>query len=500
MAESQEEPPSNKDFETAIAVLDKLDPRAPAALAGRLEYADFLAGSTAGDCRQRLAAAQTLLDTITANAVLEDALPNGPARAANIEYRIHMARASCSGPPDRETELRAALAAVQRAVELYRDALDYQSMAIAQFDAAAAYRLLGDNGAAAAALEVTVEMDREFGFHQDALDNAKLLRRWARGDEHDADPAAAAGTQDFPSRSASLKFGWTATDADVGTQMDYSRVVAQKLHRANGAGSAKRRIREGHGGWVAMYEPSMTANDADVRPDGAADLNKLAIIFTRALRQHPDIEVSIKGDLREVIDSRKLGRLLIADAQALIRDRASAAEIVSRLSPHAAHEIDIAFAPEVIEAKAAEDYSLETGAWIGATLEQGVWYKMTAALRLPGLEQLFLSHDMEFAYTRNLPCTAGSIIPSCVELVILATPQEDSLKEFLQALARPLHLRHGQTVHYWSTTYLRIVTDPATLRTYVSDARRYWYLSNGGADPDGAENVSERTVSTFAYH
>jgi tetratricopeptide (TPR) repeat protein len=498
-AQSQEDAPSNTDFENAIAMLDKLDPRAPAALAGRLEYADFLAGAATGDCRERLAAAQTLLDSITVNAVLEVALPNGLARAANIEYRIHLTRASCSGAPDRESELRAALTAVQRAVELYRDALDYQSMAIAQFNAAAAYRLLGDAAAAAAALEAAVGMDREFGFHQDALENANLLRRWKRGDAHDTDPTAG-DVQDFPSRSATLNFGWTAGDADIGTRMDYSRVAAQKLHRASGAASVKRRIQARHRGWAVVNEPSMIANDADVTPDGAADLDTLAIIFTRALRQHPDIDVSAQGDLRDVIDSRKFGRLLAAGAKALIRDRTPAGEAASRLTHHVAAEIDTAFAPEVIETKAAEEYSLETGAWIGATLEQGVWYKMTAALSLPGVEQLFLSHDMEFAYTRNLPCTAGSTVPSCVELVIHATPQENLLEELIQGLAGPPRLRHGQTVHYWSASYLRIVTDPATLRIYVSDARRYWYLSNGDVDPQGTENVSERVVSTFAYH
>jgi hypothetical protein len=55
-------------------------------------------------------------------------------------------------------------------------------------------------------------------------------------------------------------------------------------------------------------------------------------------------------------------------------------------------------------------------------------------------------------------------------------------------------------VHYWSTSYLRIVTDPNTLMTYASDARRYWYVSAGSADPNGAITASERIVSTFMCH
>lgn len=52
-----------------------------------------------------------------------------------------------------------------------------------------------------------------------------------------------------------------------------------------------------------------------------------------------------------------------------------------------------------------EDYDFQTGVWIGATLEQGVWYNMSVPLTLPGARQLVLPHDVEFAYTRDVPCT-----------------------------------------------------------------------------------------------
>jgi hypothetical protein len=511
-AETQEPQASSQDVQDAIAVLDKIDPRAPAALAGRLAYANFLAGSTSGDCRERLAEAQTLLEGIQANPALEVTLPDGLARAANIEYRIHLARASCGGsPPDRDAELRKALAATLRAVELYRDALDYHSMAIAQFDAGAAYRLLGDAGAAATALETAIDMDREYGFREDARDNHRLLMRWKRSDSGAADPGAADPSakdpQDSPSRSATLKFGWTANAADVAIQMDYSRLVAGKLLRAHGTGFVRRHIRRVYRHWVASYEPTMTADDADVKADaadvkadGAADLNKLAIVFTRALRQHPDIEVGDTGDLREVLDSSLVARRLSAAARALMRERDAGGGTAARLSRHAVYATNIAFAPELVETKAAEDYSLETGAWIGARLEQGVWYKMSAALTMPGTEQLLLPHDIEFAYTRDVPCAAASTTRECVELVIHATPQEDAVREFIDALTQHLRLRRGQTADYWSTTYLRIVTDPNTLETQASDSRRYWYLSTGDAEPQDIQNVSERVVSTFAYH
>jgi tetratricopeptide (TPR) repeat protein len=498
-AETPEDQPQAKDFKDAIAEMERIDPRAPAALASRLEYADFLAGSVSADCRARLDNVQSLLTAIAANPAL-DLLPGGRAHAAHIEYRLHLARASCGGnPPERDTELRKALAAALRAVDLYRDALDYQSMAVAQFNAGATHHILGEDEAAIASLETAVEMDREYGFHEDARDNGRLLMRWKRGDTGAADPSVT-DPRDFPSRSAALKYGWIANDADIGIHLEYARLAGDYLDQAQGSGLVRQHIRRVHRHWVASYDPTMTADDADVRPDGAADLDKLAIIFTRALRQHPDIEVSDDGELQSVVDSTKVARRLIAGARALIRDRGSAGGAAARVPRNAAYETSIQFSPETVETKAAENYSLETGAWIGATLEQGVWYKMSAALTLPGIEQILLPHDMEFAYTRDVPCSAGSTTTGCVELVIHATPQEDALKELIDVLTRRLTLRRGQTARYWSTTYVRIVADPNTLETYVSDARRYWYLSTGEAEPNDLEQASERIVSTFAYH
>jgi tetratricopeptide (TPR) repeat protein len=499
-AESSDESPTPKDFEDAIAALDMIDPNAPAALAARLEYADVLAGSAGDDCRQRLDKAQSILDGVGANPAFVVALPGGRAREENTEYRIHVARASCGGnPPSRDSELREAIGAAQRAVELYRDALDYRSAAISQFNAANTHRLLGDDELSIAALEIAIDMDREYGFRQDAEDNNRLLTHWKSGDGAAAD-SAAGGMQDFPRRSVALKFAWTPCDADAEIRLDFSRAAADKVNRASATAIVKGHIRKNHRSWLASYEPVIAVNDADVKSNGAADLSLLAVLFTRALRQHPDIIVSHNGDLLEVVDSRKAARQLSAATRALIRGRAPAVEIAARVSMRAGDVIDAAFAPDTIEAKAEEDYSLATGAWIGATLDQGVWYRMSAALIMPGIDNVLLPNDMEFAYTRNVPCTADSAAPSCVEIVLHATPQEELLGQWLEQLTPSLQLPRGRTVHYWATSYLRIVTDPNTLMTYASDARRYWYLSADSADPNGTIAASESIVTTFVYH
>lgn len=499
-AQPSDETPTPKDFEDAIAALDKTDPNAPAALAARLEYADDLAGSAGDDCRQRLDKAQSILDGVGANPAFVVALPGGRAREENTEYRIHLARASCGGnPPSRDAELRDALAAAQRAVELYRDALDYRSAAISQFNAASIHRLLGDTDLSAASLEIAIEMDREYGFRRDAEDNGQLLARW-KADDGAAPDSAAGGMQDFPHRSVTMKFGWTPCDADIEIQLDFSRAAAGKVNRASGTASLKSRFRKTHRPWLESYEPAIAVNDADVKPNGAADLSLLAVLFTRAFRQHPDIIVSHNGELLQVADSRKAAGLLAEATRALIRDRAAAGESAALLSSHADSDIGVAFAPGTIEAKAAEDYNLATGAWIGATLDQGVWYRMTAALILPGADDVLLPNDIEFAYTRNVPCTADSAAPSCVELVLHATPQEEPLDNLLEQMTHNLQLPRGRALRYWATSYLRIVTDPNTLMTHASDARRYWYSSVGGTDPNSEVTASERVLTTLTYH
>jgi hypothetical protein len=46
----------------------------------------------------------------------------------------------------------------------------------------------------------------------------------------------------------------------------------------------------------------------------------------------------------------------------------------------------------------------------------------------------------------------------------------------------------------WSVTYMRLVTDPATLQTYTLDQRRHSYWSFGAKDPNQSLTEFERTV------
>ena len=122
--------------------------------------------------------------------------------------------------------------------------------------------------------------------------------------------SAAGGVQDYPQRSVALKFGWAPCDVDAVIQLDLSRAAAGKVTHASGTASLKGHIRKNLRPWLKSYEPFAAVNDADVKSNGAADLSLLAVLFTRVLRQHPDIIVSQNGDLLGVEDSRKAARQL----------------------------------------------------------------------------------------------------------------------------------------------------------------------------------------------
>jgi hypothetical protein len=472
----------------AIAKAEKNDPQSPGALDARLEYADYLAGAKAGSCAERLDKAQWQLDTLAANPAFQILLALGPARMAAIEHRIHFGRASCANDTkQRESELGEALAAAQRAVGLYRDALDYKSMAIMQFNVAVAQRELGNNDAGAAALESAIEMDREYGFHDDAQENEQVLALW-NGQKAAGDQPKAGAPQKLAGQSAAVKFAWAPKDADVDIEMSFSRIIDGKSTHTEAMRTARRHVREANARWLVTYEAGAIVERAIAGLDETGLLRGLTIPFARGLLELAPIQLTEQGEFDQVIDGRAIAIRLQAEAQTLLREHSAAGR---EPSPEEARALEVTFAPEVVEARAEEDYNLETGAWNGATMERGVWYQTSAPLMLPGIIQVAVPHDVEFAYTHQVPCVAGATERACIEIVVHASPRAEDLEKALKAATHALHLRPG--LKYWSATYMRIITDPSTLTPYLRDTRRYWHIA--GPHASDTENASERIVS-----
>jgi hypothetical protein len=482
---------SAETIDDAIAALQKIDPGSPAALNDRLEYADRLLGAEDIDCESRSSRAQLELDAASADPVLSVVLPLGMARRADLQYRVHAARASCKTlAPQRQAELQQALAAAQQAVNLYRDALDYESMTVAQFNVAVTQRLLGDTAASLTSLEATIAADKEFGLHRDAADNIGLLARW-RGE------APTGPIPDFPLRTVTLE-SWNPSDAQVSVQVDEATIIDGTVTRGRAHRTSGQHVKLSWGAWHIAYEPGKIEYEVARWPEDISDVRELALSFERALRL-PDFQVDLKGNFERVNRLSVFSAQQLAAARTLIHDHTSPAPGNSPLDLEQRQIIQLASQPSTISNEVEESYNFQVAMWIGAELEQGVWYKLAAPLPLPGAPQELIPNDIEFAYTRDVPCAGALTQRGCVEIVVHASPQADAVESLIESLYYPFVKGENTRMRYWSTTYIRIVIDPENLAIRVYDLRRYWHSSDKRASHAPESDRSERILSTFAY-
>jgi hypothetical protein len=478
--------PSAADFANAIERLNSNDPQSPDTLNARLAYADFLAKLPGEDCARRLESAQAQLDIANSSPALGLVLPTGLARAADTEYQVHLARAACGGSAEiHDRELRAALESAKRAVDLYRNAFDAVSMVTMQFNTSIAYRGLGDASASVAALQATLDMDREYGYANDAADNYRLLLQWKN---QDAGPdQIAALMKDFPQRSAALTFAWRESDSTVSLATDITQLAGGQLARIRGSRTAQRRVRKGWDSWQVSFLPSAGSYDLGDMPTKEQLVQESAASLARMLTFFQDYRLTVKGDFDENRSGFKFAARVRADAKALDRDIDSQGSESAQLSRRIGTATSAALWPGVLERQVAEDYNLEAGTWIGAELEQGVWYEMTASLSLLLVPQLFVPHKIQFTYSRPVPCEPESSDASCIEIILRAAPDPAILR-------RIAHTPNGQAPRVSSFTSMRLVLDPKTLQPHHREMHRHAYWPSGGPGSDQSLIMSETDI------
>ena len=423
--------------------------------------------------------------------------PEGWSRAAELEYRIHLAEASCGeDPARRQHELQAAAQAAERAVSLYRDELDYASMSVMQFNLSVTEHLLGQNAAAVATLQSAIGMAREYGLREDAAADYQLLLDWQN--HTGGAQQVAALMQDFPNRSTMLDFNWSAGAASVSVQTDHVRNWQGAISRARATRTLQRQVQPRPDGWVISYQPISADFAPGVWPENS-DSHPPTNYFRPSLLSYPDIAVSRTGELKKVIDTRRFAQRVSAETEAQIRKLAPPGAQARGVMQDAIASLPAAFDPQTIETDTRADYNLQTAMWIDARLQQGVPYEITASLPLPGFSLLRVNQRVQFRYTHAVPCTRDSAEAACAEIVVHATPETEALAAALDTMEQP-----DRPLHYSAASTWRIVTDPKTLVPYVFDERCYWYLSVGASDPEqppGGEEVleSKRTVRNLTH-
>lgn len=475
-------------FDELMAQTARTDPDSPAVLESLLEHVDALVKSREGGCEKSLEEAQAALDAASHRPAVSLLLPLGPARLADLGYELHRAKAACAASSSSaDAELRLALEAAQQGVERHREALDYPAMAVMQFNAAATMHVLGEQDAAVSALAAALDMDHEYGLLKDAQENQRLMQQWRTG----AQPPAAPAETPAPAaaRSVSLKFGWRESDAQ-----DKIEVSVAYLSEGNAAQVAATKVVTQHLRQVG----GMWRLSRDLNADAATDVHGFrgqdaffgfVLPMGEALLAQPDIAISRNGAFQSALGLQALTAQLVKRG----RDLKTAATGQRPGFLDSQQDLYSAFSPENLWWQSEENYNLQTGAWIGATLEQGTWYQITSSLRLAGLTDWFLPHDIEFAYTRDVPCTPPAAAPQCVEIVIHATPQGEALDDMMKQSSSFTRVQR-----YWSATYIRLVTEPGTLTPYSFDMRRYWHITGRESSPGPASGM-ERVVTSFTY-
>jgi hypothetical protein len=243
----------------------------------------------------------------------------------------------------------------------------------------------------------------------------------------------------------------------------------------HGMTTAERRVRRRLDGWAVSFEPRGPRYEINQWPNDESLVQGILVSLTRMPTQFHDFNLARTGNFAQSTATHKFASNMRSDVKAvtefLAQNNASAR--LTRQIRSESWKYD-----DSIEALVAEAYGIETGAWIGASLDQGVWYDMRAPLSLPLEPGLFVTYQIEFAFTRQLPCTADSSDDACVEIVLRATPDPVDLKRLLTNAAETMSLSHKVALQLSSATYVRLVTDPRTLQFYESDIRRlsYWTI------------------------
>lgn len=488
-----------KQFVEAIDSGNAQDPQSPKTLNTRLGFAEFLANSEGGDCHMRLENAQDQLAIARASQA-GIALQFALAREAALDYQIHVGRATCgSSAVLSDQELRAALESARHAVDLYRNDFDAVSMVTMQFNVGVAYHDLGDGAAAEAALKTAIKMDREYGFGEDAKDNYQTLLQW---NSQPAGPdEVAALMKDFPQRSTSLSFGWFESKADLTLTLEYEQLSEGGMLKMNGTKAAERRVRRRSNGWTVSFEPRETHYEINSWPNDESLVQGIVGSLPRLALQIHDFNVGRTGDFTQSAAADKFGSAMRSDVKAVTEFLAqnNASSPLTQQIRKESGQYGNSHYGDSVEALVAETYNMETGTWIGASLEQGVWYEMSVPLSLPLAPGLFVTHQIEFAFTRRVPCMAGSTDEACVEIVLRATPDPEELRIRLVNLSQMMRLSQktalGEKVDLQlsSTTYMRLVLEPTTLQLFESEMRRHGYWTSKGTQFDYPVMIYERT-------
>jgi hypothetical protein len=414
-------------------------------------------------------------------------------RVPVVGYYVEMARARCTADAAQKTAaVNAALAFAREAVAGYRAAFMYEPMVIMQFNVAQAHLELGDKAKAIMELQAAIELDRIYGFKADAEENFRTLNQWQEKEVTDAEVTAFSAA--FAPKSVTLKFGWKPTKVESDATFDTATFDGGAIKHAKFSLPMTGTIKAGKDNLI--YEVKVGEPKMESSALGSDVESKLVRLMTRVLAKVPAAEISMTGEFQSARDIEGFATQMSQEIDKAIADTVPAtdprypgvkAAMDSELKPYAT--------AENLLGKIQQGYSLETGIWTDATLEQNAWVSLPLTLSMNGTPQGFIEHTVEAVFARRLPCAAGLPADGCVELLIEAVPTAKAVED----VATKLKDANQGNLDYAAATRMRLVVDPATLVPYENETLRYTYLALANKGQRALKITSEQSKVTYRY-
>jgi hypothetical protein len=480
-------------LEALIDRFGRIDQKHPDYIAAQLDYAQLLARNASGDdCATRLPAAEAHFKVANDAVVTPVVLKTARGRVPVVGYYLEMARSRCVPEAGKAAALQAALRYARDAVAGYRGLFMYEPMTIMQFNVAQTLHDIGDELQAEKELQAALDLDRTFGLKADAEENFRTLNEWQKKEITDADVGAfSAG---IAPRSVTLKFGWAPAKVDVSSTFDNAAYEGGTVRHTKFTMPLTGTIKAVNDDLV--YE--LKAGDAKLDPatSGTDVEKKLVALMARILGRIPTVVVSKTGEFKEVRDIDAFARNLTVEIENAVK--AAVPESDPRYPAVKAasdQELKPFATSQNLLAKMQQEYSLDTGIWSGATLEQNAWVSLPLTLSMNGTPQGFIEHNVEAAFARRLPCGAGMPADGCVELVLEAVPTEKAVAD----VAKKLQDSEKGRLDYAAATRIRLVVNPDTLVPYETETLRYTYLALANKGQRAVKIASEQSAGVYKY-
>lgn len=464
----------SKRFEQVISGMAKVDQKHPDFLNANLDYVLLLTRAADGDCRERLINAQAMYDTVRNTPVVSLVLAAGAGRIPFAGYSIEMARYRCLADAEQK---HAALLAAQKlardAVEGYRAAFYYDSMAVMQYNVAQSYLDLGDKAQAIKELQGAIDMDKTYGLRRDAEENFRVLKEWQGVKATDAEVAAFVA--ELKPETVTLAFGWKPFSVHANAQYDFGSFEGADVKHTKFTLPMTGKLRNEKDQFVYEWTTGEPRIESAFATDAAGRVErKIVAVLARLVGRLPPAEISRTGEFKGVREVDVLSKTMTQEIDDAVASTVPAGD--ARL-PQIKAVVDEALRPyakpENLLGKFQEQFALDTGIWIGAKLEHGTWLQMPLVMSLNGTPQGFVRQQARFVLTRWLPCQPKSAPRSCIEIVLEAQPEKPAVADIATKMAAANQGRFD----YIGETRRRIVVDPATLRVYESEAVRLSYIA-----------------------